>query len=205
MARGSALDYVYNTLHLLEGRSYTRTMNVAATREILRWISDDYGRDIALRAAEAVLRHVEYYARLPRGGRQKGVETVVQEFRALEAAGPAVSFSSEVEIAFAATSEERAKKLALGNPIPATAIVKTIVFLRNPHVVAEALHRLDGHCGGCGNPAPFKRSDGSGYLEVHHRIPLSEGGPDTVENAVALCPNCHREAHHGANKERFRQ
>ncbi|HXU34436.1 MAG TPA: HNH endonuclease [Thermoanaerobaculia bacterium] len=34
-------------------------------------------------------------------------------------------------------------------------------------------------------------------MEVHHRIRLAYGGEDTVENAVALCPNCHREAHHG--------
>ena len=26
---------------------------------------------------------------------------------------------------------------------------------------------------------------------------LLEGGPDTVENAIALCPNCHRKQHYG--------
>ncbi|MGO2991961.1 MAG: HNH endonuclease [Halomonadaceae bacterium] len=25
-------------------------------------------------------------------------------------------------------------------------------------------------------------------------------GSDTVENAIALCPNCHREMHYGINK-----
>jgi len=30
---------------------------------------------------------------------------------------------------------------------------------------------------------------------------LAEGGKDTVENAAALCPNCHKEAHFGENKE----
>jgi len=34
-------------------------------------------------------------------------------------------------------------------------------------------------------------------LEVHHKVPLAEGGDDTVENAIALCPNCHRHAHYG--------
>jgi hypothetical protein len=28
-------------------------------------------------------------------------------------------------------------------------------------------------------------------------VPLARGGEDTVENAVAVCPNCHREAHFG--------
>jgi 5-methylcytosine-specific restriction protein A len=26
---------------------------------------------------------------------------------------------------------------------------------------------------------------------------LSTGGEDTLENAIALCPNCHRRAHFG--------
>ncbi|MGH8672363.1 MAG: HNH endonuclease, partial [Burkholderiales bacterium] len=34
----------------------------------------------------------------------------------------------------------------------------------------------------------------------HHVAALSEGGADTDDNVVALCPNHHREAHHGARK-----
>ncbi|MFM0350878.1 HNH endonuclease [Paraburkholderia sp. RL17-347-BIC-D] len=29
-------------------------------------------------------------------------------------------------------------------------------------------------------------------------MPLAQGGPDTVANAIALCPNCHRERHYGS-------
>jgi 5-methylcytosine-specific restriction protein A len=32
---------------------------------------------------------------------------------------------------------------------------------------------------------------------VHHRIPLAKGGEDSVDNAVAVCPNCHRKGHYG--------
>ena len=72
-------------------------------------------------------------------------------------------------------------------------------YVRNPDVVAEALHIADGFCGNCKRRAPFlRRSDGSAYLEVHHRVPLAEGGEDTLENAIALCPNCHRKEHYGA-------
>lgn len=28
-------------------------------------------------------------------------------------------------------------------------------------------------------------------FEVHHIIPQKDGGPDTIENAAPLCPNCH--------------
>jgi 5-methylcytosine-specific restriction protein A len=60
------------------------------------------------------------------------------------------------------------------------------------------LERASGICEQCNEDAPFKRKkDGTPYLEVHHRIPLSEGGFDTVGNAIAVCPNCHRELHYG--------
>lgn len=28
-------------------------------------------------------------------------------------------------------------------------------------------------------------------FEVHHIIPQKDGGPDTIDNAAPLCPNCH--------------
>lgn len=71
-------------------------------------------------------------------------------------------------------------------------------FRRNPHVIAEVLERADGICEECRRAAPFKRaSDGSPYLEVHHKIRLADGGKDTVENTIAVCPNCHRQLHFG--------
>ena len=44
-------------------------------------------------------------------------------------------------------------------------------------------------------PAPFKKRNGEPFLEVHHVMWLSEGGSDSIENTVALCPNCHRKVH----------
>jgi predicted HNH restriction endonuclease len=78
-------------------------------------------------------------------------------------------------------------------------------FKRNPDVVAFILLRANGICELCKQTAPFlKASDKSGYLEVHHWKPLSEGGEDTVLNAAALCPNCHKEAHFGVNKDKIK-
>lgn len=46
---------------------------------------------------------------------------------------------------------------------------------------------------------------GSIYVETHHIIPLSEDGLDSEGNVVAICPNHHREAHHGQQKADMRQ
>ncbi len=92
----------------------------------------------------------------------------------------------------------RRKRLARASRVPGQSVVAQFVFLRNPDVVAEVLDRARGYCEACHEKAPFLRaSNGSPYLEVHHKITLAEGGEDTVENAVAVCPNCHRRAHYG--------
>jgi len=77
--------------------------------------------------------------------------------------------------------------------------LKTVVYFdRNPDVVAQVLTKANGKCSQCGRDAPFlRRHDNTPYLEVHHVAPLAEDGDDTVENAVALCPNCHRKVHFG--------
>ncbi|MBJ6750998.1 HNH endonuclease [Geomonas anaerohicana] len=41
------------------------------------------------------------------------------------------------------------------------------------------------------------------FVQSKDVINLAEGGPDTVENAVALCPNCHRKCHFGNDGELF--
>ena len=68
-------------------------------------------------------------------------------------------------------------------------------YVRDPYVAAYAKERAKGICQLCGKPAPFIDKDGKPYLESHHIKWLSEGGEDSVENTVALCPNCHRKMH----------
>lgn len=93
---------------------------------------------------------------------------------------------------------ERKIRLASASKKPERKVVETVVFVRNPDVVDEVLERANGICEKCENKAPFfRKSDNSAYLEVHHKIRLADDGDDTVENAIALCPNCHREAHYG--------
>lgn len=74
--------------------------------------------------------------------------------------------------------------------------------VRDPKVVAYVLKRADGTCECCSQPAPFVRSsDETPFLEVHHLERLADGGADTVANACAVCPNCHRELHLGVDAD----
>jgi 5-methylcytosine-specific restriction protein A len=77
-------------------------------------------------------------------------------------------------------------------------------FIRDPNIIAWVLERANGTCEVCKKSAPFQRSNGNQFLEVHHVRTLAEGGPDTVDNTLAACPNCHRELHFGINREVLR-
>lgn len=81
-------------------------------------------------------------------------------------------------------------------------------IIRNPNVVAVALRLAKGVCQGCNQKGPFVRrgnfidSDCTLYLEVHHIIPLSDGGEDKLDNVCALCPNCHKLLHFGRQNDK---
>jgi hypothetical protein len=74
---------------------------------------------------------------------------------------------------------------------------------RDRCVRAAVLVRANGICEFCGCPG-FRTFGGQTYLETHHVVPLSEGGPDHERNVVAICPNDHREAHHGERRDLIR-
>jgi hypothetical protein len=111
------------------------------------------------------------------------------------------SFKTQVEKSLKSDQSARMRRLETANEMPACIQVISRVYVRNSDVVAEVLFRANGICGRCKNKAPFHTADGRPYLEVHHKIRLADKGPDTVQNAIALCPNCHRELHYGVNRD----
>jgi predicted HNH restriction endonuclease len=91
--------------------------------------------------------------------------------------------------------------IPLGVEKPKEVVSQTIQRERDPLVRDWVARAANGICECCENPAPFELSDGSPYLEVHHIRHLVNDGSDKVSNAVAICPNCHRELHHGKHKD----
>lgn len=68
-------------------------------------------------------------------------------------------------------------------------------YYRDPNLKEYVKRIADGKCQCCSGPAPFDDKVGNPYLEEHHVRPLASGGSDTIDNVVALCPNCHRRVH----------
>ena len=106
-------------------------------------------------------------------------------------------FEKAVDDASELPPSERKEILDAENKTPELIEVTTRVYKRSPYVVAEVLSRANGKCESCKSDAPFLKVDCTPFLEVHHIEWLSNGGEDSVENAIALCPNCHRQAHYG--------
>ncbi|WKA61043.1 HNH endonuclease [Pectobacterium aroidearum] len=96
--------------------------------------------------------------------------------------------------------KEGVKSKPTGNRHPPKQTTQTTSVVRDPEVKAYVLQEAKGVCECCRNEAPFKQADGLPFLEVHHLKYLANGGSDTVENAAALCPNCHRAMHYAVNK-----
>lgn len=72
---------------------------------------------------------------------------------------------------------------------------ESLIYERNPAVKEYSLRVARGTCQLCDQSAPFKGKTGNPFLESHHIEWLSRGGKDTIENIIALCPNCHRKMH----------
>lgn len=92
-----------------------------------------------------------------------------------------------------------------GETQPMTHTISILRYTRDKKVMDYVFNHANGICENCKQPAPFRREDKSPYLEIHHLTPLADGGADTVENCVALCPNCHRSLHSAENKENLKE
>jgi len=73
-------------------------------------------------------------------------------------------------------------------------------FQRDPAVRSHVVRRFKGTCEYCGSKG-FLMPGGDRYVEAHHIIALADQGPDTLENVIAVCPEHHREAHYGADRD----
>lgn len=203
MNQNSARDLIFAYRHLMRGEVFHRGLSAPDMDYYLTRIRRDSG-DAALRTAlQSLWSHIAYYEGV-RGGITLRKLRDVASRHGMRAMAPQPvevmedKFAKAVRRSLSGSSSARARRLRSAPKIPQRVPATLMAFDRNPDVVAEVLLRANGVCARCKNGAPFARKkDGTPYLEVHHKLMLALGGEDTVENAEALCPNCHRELHFG--------
>jgi 5-methylcytosine-specific restriction protein A len=79
------------------------------------------------------------------------------------------------------------------------------VWKRSRALRVYVLRRAGGVCEACEQPAPFATPNGHPFLEAHHTRRISDGGPDDPGWVIAVCPNCHRRAHHAGDAVAFNE
>ncbi len=93
--------------------------------------------------------------------------------------------------------KRRALKASAASPARRPAEARRQLLDRTAAVHTYVIARAGGVCEACDRPAPFRQPGGGAYLEPHHLHRAADFGPDHPRAIAALCPNCHREAHHG--------
>ena len=127
------------------------------------------------------------------------IEKIIAELEKKEFTSAAVSAQRLIEV------RKTISKKPAGVAKPD--LVKTFsnAYSRDESVKAWVLNRANGICEACSEPAPFLDSSNFPFLEVHHVRHLADGGSDTVTNAIALCPNCHRRLHYSKDSQNYRE
>jgi len=96
------------------------------------------------------------------------------------------------------SDEELERKALKATENPTKVIVETPQYRRSLYISEFVKRKAKGICQDCHKQAPFvNKNTGEPFLETHHITPLSQGGKDSMENVIALCPNCHRKRHYG--------
>lgn len=199
----SARDFINDYRQMMRGRVFQRAMSSFAIDYFLTKILEKRGEKSHALAISACDQHIDYIKQL-NGTSLVSMARVVdahrRKARPIELSDQLSQFEQEVQNSLRDSQSARLKRLKSAPKMPTKVLVTAHAFVRNPDVVAEVLARANGQCEHCHKPAPFVRKrDGLPYLEVHHVHQLSKGGADTVENAKALCPNCHRFLHYGSD------
>jgi len=131
---------------------------------------------------------------------EKGKKELLQKIESLQLKQPTADSEEIVRRASELRRRGRIER-PTGVEKPLQTKGETTLFYRDPEVRAWILQRANGKCELCATAAPFLTESEECYLESHHIVWLAEGGSDTPGNTAALCPNCHRELHFGADRK----
>lgn len=187
---------------LIQGLEFKRSLNALQMEYYLDQIFFESGSVALTNSLDSLWKHIVYYENKNKVN-CKSLRKIANRFEARTKQSMLYSeiendFLLAVNEASKVSIKERDLLLQSAPKKPKSRIATIKVYNRNPHVVVAVLLRADGRCEKCKSSAPFiRKKDKTPYLEVHHKTHLADNGDDTVENSIALCPNCHRELHHG--------
>ncbi|WP_206617491.1 HNH endonuclease [Geovibrio thiophilus] len=183
----SASHYIQVLDCMMKGTRYSRNINNYSAKYFLRKIFDDFGYEGLSKALNAVKAHIEYYAKLPKGGNLVALQKILDDFSMLKNSMNQIDIPEEIP--FDAPIYEGAKKTITVN-----------IYERDPAARDKCLDTKDYKCLVCDFEFyTFYGELGKQFIHVHHVKPLSTIGQDyivdPISDLVPVCPNCHAMLH----------
>lgn len=183
--KNSAVDYIYNYSNLINGKVFTRTMNIPSTKYYLENILKTKGEKVLQKALQSLSLHIDYYEGIS-GNNVKKRKEILNEF--LEKYGKSIDDyfgEDETEI-----------KLTEGS----VKIVKMNIYERNSYARKKCIEYHGCKCAVCNFDFQQIYGDmGSGFIHVHHLLEISEIKKEYEVNyktdLIPICPNCHAMMH----------
>ena len=184
--KNSAVDYLYNFSHLVNGRVFTRTMNLLSTKYFLDRILEKYGSKGLKDALQSLSLHIDYYEGIIKGNIIKPKE-LLNEYIEKNKLVLDVYFGEEIA---------KNEKLTEG----ATKSIRVNIYERNPLARKKCLDHYGAKCIVCEFDFEKRYGEiGKGFIHIHHVFDISQIGKeyevDYTKDLVPVCPNCHAMLH----------
>lgn len=182
----SSVDYLYNYSNLVNGKLFTRTMNVISTEYYLDRILETKGIETLKKALYSLSLHIDYYESVSNSKVKKRKE-ILNKYLA--------KYSIPADIFFGENVEDN-KEMFEG----AIKTVKMNIYERNPIARQKCIEYHSAVCKVC--DFDFSKTFGEigkGFIHVHHLKEISEIKKEYVidfkKDLVPVCPNCHAILH----------
>lgn len=183
--KSSATDYLYNYSNLINGKIFTRTMNIASTKYYLEKILETKGEKTLKKALASLSLHIDYYEGVT-GSSIKKRKDILNEY--LE------KFKEVVDTYYGEENHEL--QLFEG----AIKTVKMNIYERNAYARKKCIEHHGCKCLVC--DFDFEHvfgKIGQGFIHVHHLLEISsikkEYQIDYKQDLIPICPNCHAMIH----------
>lgn len=184
--KNSASDYIYNYSNLVEGRLFTRTMNVKSTKYYLDKIYETLGTEPLKNALQSLSLHIDYYESITSHNVVKR-KLLLKEYLEKHGMQSDEYFGEEIP---------EDDKLVEGS----TKQIKINIYERNPLARRKCIEYHGAICKVCRFDFKEKYGEvGKGFIHIHHTKELSAIGKeyavDYLRDLVPVCPNCHAMLH----------
>lgn len=187
MNKNSAMDYIYNYSNLIQGKLFTRTINLYGTDYFLSKIYEENGQNGLENALISLFQHIEYYEEKSGSKVKKQRDIYERYFKLLDKKPTLTVYANEVD---------KNMKYAEGKTM--TVLVNS--YERNPIARQKCIEHYGVVCQVCNfNFEEVYGAIGKDFIHVHHKVDISTIGSeysvDPIKDLIPVCPNCHSMLH----------